>query len=50
MAVDGKVIVEDELSNVLVVKMKPLSQDDVILPAVNHIGLQRTESSKQSSF
>lgn len=47
MAVDGKIILEDELLNFLIMKMKTLSQDDIILLAVNHFGSEWIESSKK---
>ncbi len=46
----GKVIVEDELLNILVVKMKTLSQDDIVLMAVNHFGSEWIENSKKVLF
>lgn len=49
-AVDGKINVEDELLNFLVVKMETLSQDDIILLAVNHLGSEWIESSKKVLF
>ena len=50
MAVNGKVIVEDELLDLFIVKMKPLSQDDIILLAVNHFRSEWIESSKKVLF
>lgn len=49
-AAGGKVIVEDELLNFLVVKMKTLSQDDIVLMAVNHFGSEWIENSKRVLF
>lgn len=47
MAVDGKIILEDELLNFLIMKMKTLSQDDIILLAMSHFGSEWIESSKK---
>lgn len=47
---DGKTVVEDELLNFLVVKMKTLSQDDIVLLMVNHFGSEWIESSKKMLF
>lgn len=47
---NGKTLVEDELLNFLVVKMKTLSQDDIILVAVNHFGSEWIENSKKALF
>lgn len=47
---NGKTLVEDELLNFLVVKMKTLSQDDIILLTVNHFGSEWIENSKKTLF
>ena len=47
---NGKTLVEDELLNFLVVKMKTLSQDDIILLTVNHFGSEWIENSKKVLF
>lgn len=47
---NGKTLVEDELLNFLVVKMKTLSQDDIILLTVNHFGSEWIENSKKALF
>ncbi len=48
--VDGKVIVEDELLNFLAVKIKTLSQDEIILLATNTFDSEWIESSKRVLF
>lgn len=45
--VDGKVIVEDELLNFLAVKIKTLSQDEIVLLAANTFDSEWIESSKK---
>ena len=50
MTSEGKVIVEDELLNFLVVKMKTLSHDDIVLMVVNHFGSEWIENSKRVLF
>lgn len=47
---NGKTLVEDELLNFLVVKMKTLSQEDIILLTVNHFGSEWIENSKKALF
>lgn len=47
---DGKTVVEDELLNFLVVKMKTLSQDDIVLLTVNHFGSEWIENSRKVLF
>lgn len=47
---DEQVIVEDELLNFLVVKMKTMRQDDIVLLAVNHFGSDWIENSKRVLF
>ena len=48
--VDGKVIVEDELLNFLAVKIKTLSQDEIVLLAANKFDTEWIESSKKVLF
>ena len=43
-------MVEDEFLNFIVVKMKTLSQDDVVLLTVNHFGSEWIESSRKVLF
>ncbi|XP_062391060.1 centrosome-associated protein CEP250-like [Sardina pilchardus] len=47
---DGKVIVEDELLNFIVVKMRTLSQDEIVTLVTNHFTSERIESSKKVLF
>lgn len=47
---DGKVIVDDELLNFTVVKMRTLSQDEIITLVANHFTSEQIESSKNISF
>ena len=47
---DGQTVVEDELLNFLLVKMKTLSQDDVVLLIVNHFGSEWIENSWKVLF
>lgn len=46
----GKTIVEDELLNFLVTKMKTMSHDDIVLMTVNHFGSEWIENSKRVLF
>ena len=48
--VDGKVIVEDELLNFLAVKIKTLSQDEIVLLATSSFDSEWIESSKNVLF
>lgn len=48
--VDGKVIVEDKLLNFLAVKSRTLSQDEIVLLAVNTFDSERIEVSKKVLF
>ncbi|KAK1880130.1 Sugar transporter ERD6-like 12 [Dissostichus eleginoides] len=48
--VDGKVIVEDELLNFLAVKIKTLSQDEIVLLAANTFDSEWIEASKKVLF
>lgn len=48
--IDGNVIVEDELLNFIVVKMRTLSQDEIITLVTNHFTSERIESSKKVLF
>ncbi|KAK1904024.1 Coiled-coil domain containing protein 39 [Dissostichus eleginoides] len=50
MTVDGKVIVDDELLNFLPVKIKTLSQDEIVLLAANTFDSEWIESSKKVLF
>lgn len=47
---DGKTVAEDELLNFLMIKMKTLSQDDVVLLTVNHFGSEWIENSRKILF
>lgn len=47
---DGKVIVEDELLNFLAVKIKTLSQDEIVLLATNTFDSEAIEASKKVLF
>lgn len=49
-SVDGKVIVKDELLNFLAVKSRTLSQDEIVLLAVNTFDSERIEASKKVLF
>ena len=44
---DDKVIVEDEFLNFLVIKMRTLSQDDIVLLAANNFSSEWIEASKK---
>ena len=46
----GKIIVEDELLNFLAVKMKTLSQDDIVAMAADHFGLEWIVNSTKVLF
>ena len=48
--VDGKVIVDDELLNFLAVKIKTLSQDEIVLLAANTFDSEWIESSNKVLF
>lgn len=48
--VNGKVIVEDELLNFIVVKMKTLSHDEIVLLATNNFSSEWIEESKRLLF
>ncbi|XDV25428.1 hypothetical protein PO909_029348 [Leuciscus waleckii] len=48
--IDGKVIVEDELLNFLAVKIKTLSQDEIVLLATNTFDSEAIEASKKVLF
>ena len=47
---DGKIIVEDELLNFLAVKIKTLSQDEIVVLATNNFGSESIEASKKVLF
>lgn len=47
---DGKIIVEDELLNFLAVKIKTLSQDEIVLLATKTFDLEAIEASKKVWF
>lgn len=47
---DGKMIVEDELLNFIVVKMRTLSQEEIVTLVTNHFTSERIESSKKVLF
>lgn len=47
---DGKVIVEDELWNFLVVKMRTLSHDKIVLPVTSSFTSERIEATKEVLF
>lgn len=47
---EGLTIVEDELLNFLAVKIKTLSQDDIVLLATNNFGSESIEASKNVLF
>ncbi|KAK7915620.1 hypothetical protein WMY93_011381 [Mugilogobius chulae] len=47
---DGKVIVEDELLNFLVIKLHTLTQDEVIMLVTNNFSSERIEESKKILF
>lgn len=47
---EGKLVVEDELLNFLVVKTKTMSQDEIVLLAANTFGSERIENSKRLLF
>lgn len=47
---NGKVIIEDELFNFIVVKMKTLSHDEIILLATNNFSSEWIEESKRVLF
>lgn len=47
---NGKVIVEDELLNFIVVKMKTLSHDEIFLLATNNFSSEWIEESKRLLF
>lgn len=48
--VDGKTIVEDELLNFLSMKLRTLSQDEIVLLAVNTFDFKSIEASKKVLF
>ena len=48
--VDGKVIVEDELLHFLAIKIRTLSQDEIILLAANNFNSDWIEASKKMLF
>ena len=48
--IDGRVIVEDELLNFLAVKIKTLSQDEIVLLATNTFDSAAIEASKKVLF
>lgn len=48
--IDGKIIVEDELLHFLSIKMRTLSQDEIVLLAANHFGSDWIEASKKMLF
>ena len=48
--VDGKVVVEDELLNFLAIKIKSVSQDEIVLMAANAFGSEEIENSKNVLF
>ena len=47
---DGKVIVEDELLNFILVKMRTLNHDEIILLITHNFSSERIESSKKTLF
>lgn len=47
---DGKTVVEDELLNFLVVKMKTMAQDVLVLLTTSHFSSERIASSKKALF
>ena len=46
----GKIIVEDEILNFLAVKMKTLSQDDIVAMTVDHFGSEWIVNSTKVLF
>lgn len=47
---DRKVIVEDEFLNFLVIKMKTMSQDELVLLAISHFSSDWNASSRKALF